>query len=345
MNRSARSRRAAVSVTASRPVQSRSRRVRAERRGRPRRPPGPPTSDHPPAVVEEPADQGPPVPGRPALGRGPGAEVDRQQRGRRRRTGRRGAQSGSSQASGSSRPERRRGRGRAPIGPTAEPTSGRARPDRPGQASRSAWATRTRSRSVAWTRTRAGPSSGRPRRSSRASRDATSCRPGTQSGHVGQEEPAAAHRPAEPPGDARPGPGRGRSGCRPGRRSPGRIRATRSERPSVQTAEPERPTPRPTLEPVPVGQVDAVDLGVGLEDLAVARRGEDLDRRPGIGRAEPGEDRAGQDRVAHVVELDDQDLAGAIDRARPGGTAARARIRIDPTASRTRTEIRHRHLV
>ena len=106
----------------------------------------------------------------------------------------------------------------------------------------------------------------------------------------------------------------------------------------------ERPTSRPTLEPVPIRQVDAVDLGIGLEDFAVARRGEDLDVASGIGGAEPGKDRAGEDRVAHVVELDDQDLAGRSTR-RAGRKALQIAIRIDPTASSRPTEIRHRHLV
>ncbi len=86
--------------------------------------------------------------------------------------------SGSSQESGSLRPEDSP-RPSALPGPRRRAARAGTRPDRPGQASRSFWATRARSRSVAWTRTRVATSSGSPRQSSRARRDSTSWRPGT----------------------------------------------------------------------------------------------------------------------------------------------------------------------
>ena len=93
---------------------------------------------------------------------------------------------------------------------------------------------------------------------------------------------------------------------------------------------PECPTSWLTLEPVPIREVDAVDLGIGLEDLAIARRRENLDDRPRISRAEPGENRCRQDGVAHVVELNDQDLPRGFDApGRPETSPDRHQDRAD----------------
>ncbi len=76
MNRSARSSRAVVWVTLSRPVQSRSRSWRVERLGG-RRIFRPADDDDAPAVVKKPLDERVPVLARPALGRGAGARGGR----------------------------------------------------------------------------------------------------------------------------------------------------------------------------------------------------------------------------------------------------------------------------
>ena len=161
--------------------------------------------DDPPAVVEEPGDQGLPVPRRPALGRRPGPEVDGQQRGR-------GAEPAGVQPVGARRRRIASGRRREPRAARrpARPRRRRAataswpRPARLGRARPRGASGRpaTRSRSVDVDRTRAGPSAAMPRRSSRASREPTSWRPGTQSATSVSRNAAAAHRPADPPGDA-----------------------------------------------------------------------------------------------------------------------------------------------
>ena len=119
----------------------------------------------------------------------------------------------------------------------------------------------------------------------------------------------------------------------------------RSDRPRPQTAPQQAPAARLPLEPGPLGDPDAVDVGVGLEDLVVARRGQDVDRRLGIGRPQPGDQRAGEHRVAQVVELDDQDSPRGDRPARAGRTHRQAAIATVPTASSAWTRIRHRSLL
>ena len=126
----------------------------------------------------------------------------------------------------------------------------------------------------------------RPQPSSRASRDSTSCRPGTQSAtSVSRNPPPPIAQPTR-----RGMPARARTSTvrmSPRTSIPRSYPPPRSDRPERPDRRAERPAPRPPLEPVPLGQVDAVDVRVGLEDLAVARRGQHVDRRLGIGRAEP----------------------------------------------------------
>ena len=221
-----------------------------------------------------------------------------------------------------------------------------ARPlGRPGQASRSRRATRDpvarRSRRRA-TRARAvvgqaqAVEQGQPRADLVPARDPR--------GHVGQQEPAAAHRPADPPGDA------ARARTSTVRTSP-RTSIPRSYRSRPQRpAEPpdrraQRPTRRPALEPVPLGHVDAVDVRVGLEDLAVARRGQHVDRRAGIGRPEPG--KIGLVRTASPMwsSWTTRIFRGAADDGARAGAAARSPSATDPTASRAWTSTRHRSLL
>ena len=256
---------------------------------------GPADHDHPPAVVEEPRDQGLPVAGGPALGRGPRAEVDGQQRRRRSRTGRRAASrrrprgpaARTATRSSSARPPR--GRGAAVARTAAAAGRGAASLVGPGLAEpvgrRRPVAVRRRARPPGRARRPAMPS-----RSSRASREPTSCRPGTQSATSVSRNP--------PPPIAQPT----RRGM-PARASTSTVRMSPADV-DAQVVTPRRgaigPAPRPPS-PAPsgpgrrsnqvrVGQADAVDVRVGLEDLAVARRGQHVDRAPrgrpcGAGRA------------------------------------------------------------
>ncbi len=138
---------------------------------------------------------------------------------------------------------------------------------------------------------------------------------GDPGGHVGQQEPAASHRPADPSRDARQGQDQDRQDVAPD--VDAQVVAGAPERPAeLPDRRPQRPAAPVALEPAPRGQADAVDVRVGLEHLAVARRGEDVDRRAGVRRAEAGQQRAGQDRVAQVVELDHQDAPRRLDPSR-----------------------------
>ena len=148
---------------------------------------------------------------------------------------------------------------------------------------------------------------------------------GDPAGHVGQQEAAAAHRPADPPGDARQGQHQDRQDVAPDV-DPQVVTLAAQRPPEPPDRRAERLAAGIALEPVAVGEVDAVDVRVGLEDLAVARRGQHVDRRAGIRGPQPREQGAGQDGVAQVVELHDQDAPGA----RPGAPAWRIARRTSP---------------
>ena len=204
-------------------------------------------ADHhdPPAVIEEPADQRPPVrgaasawPRSPRRG-GPPAAAPRPRTARRAA---RRARPGAIAPEGAGRVV-----ARPPIGdlPPRKATAPRPAAGRSGQASRSRWPTRTRSRSVGVHDYRRG-AVGRQAQPFEQGQPRDDLVPaGDPVGDVGQQEPAPAHRPADPPRDARQRQDAAPSGCRPGRRSPGRSRSPRSDRPSSQTAEPSAHRPRP----------------------------------------------------------------------------------------------------
>ena len=175
-----------------------------------------------------------------------------------------------------------------------------------------------------------GSSGAMPRRLEQGQPRADLVPAGDPLGDVGQQEPAAAHRPADPPGDARQGQDEHREDVAADVDAqvvaPRRGATGRGPRPPQSSAQ----RPGLPLEPGPLGELDAVDVRVGLEDLVVARRGQDVDRRLGVGGPEPGEQRAGQHGVAQVVELDDQDPPRGRRPARAGRTAARPPSRAVP---------------
>ena len=157
---------------------------------------------------------------------------------------------------------------------------GRARPRRRARPRGAGGRPATRSRSVDVDATRAGPSAGDPEAFEQGQPRADLVPAGDPVGDVGQQEPAAPHRPADPPRDARQGQDEHGQDVAPDVDAQVVARARgatgRAPRPPRRSAQ----RPRSPLEPGPLGQADAVDVRVGLEDLAVARRGEHVDRAP-----------------------------------------------------------------
>ena len=204
MNRSARSSSAVVWVTVSRPVQSRSRSWPGQHLGR-RRVFRAAHDDDPPAVLEEPLDQACSSAAGPPLGRGAGPEVDGQE-GRQRAEPAGvepvGIAGGARDAVGA----RRRRWSPAIVGATPGDDGGRrldpaGLPAGPGLGEPAADRRRGRRRRRARA-TRARLVGGDPQRLQQRQPRADLVPAADPVGDVGQQEPAPAHRPADPPRDA-----------------------------------------------------------------------------------------------------------------------------------------------
>ncbi len=100
--------------------------------------------------------------------------------------------------------------------------------------------------------------------------------PRNPGGHVSQQKPAPAHRPSKPPRNS--GQCEDEYGQDIAPDINPQVVSVRLKRPAERPdCGADGPTSRLTLEPVPVGQVNAVDQGISLEDFPVARRGENVD--------------------------------------------------------------------
>ena len=106
-------------------------------------------------------------------------------------------------------------------------------------------------------------------------------------GDVGEQERAAAHRPADPPRNAPQGQHQHRQHIAADVDS--QVVPLAADRPAQLPDRAEQaPAAGVPLEPGPLGDPDPVHVGVGLEDLVIARRGQHVDRRRRIGRSAAG---------------------------------------------------------
>ena len=312
--------------TVIRPVQSRRPRVRLEHRGGVGVL-GAADDDDPPAVVEEPARSGPSSApaasawprSRPRGGRraaGPGHRTGPRAASRARRGDSRRPRDADAAMVAADRDRRAALPGRDRRQTVADRTvTGRVRATPRG----ASWPTRIRSRSVTCTATRAGPSAGDAQAFEQGQPRADLVAAGNPVGDVGQQEPAPAHRPADPPGDARQGQDEHRQDVAP------------DVDPEVVALAPERTAQRPDRRahrPAARGrartssasELDAVDAAGRPRtprgcSARRARRSSPRDRPRGAAR---GAGWSGPRRP--VVELDEQDPPRGRPRRRRGRT-------------------------
>ena len=160
--------------------------------------------------------------------------------------------------------------------------------------------------------------------------------------HVREQKPAATHRPADAPGYA--GEREHQDRQHVAAHVNAQIILLGIELfPQAPDGRPKRPRFGPAFKPVSGGDMNVANLRIGLEHLAVAARParrSPLRDRPRKAR----QDRAREHRVAHMIELHDQDPSGCSHLGRRRERTPEPHHEA-PAPSRRCTRIRHRSLL